>query len=50
MGFLRGEWDEAEFNIFLMKGPYYHILIMLPYSGLAVPAGHKEERIVVNGR
>ena len=26
---LSGEWDETEFNIFLMKEPGYNIMLML---------------------
>ena len=48
MGCLSGEWDETELNIF-MKEPAYNIMMMSTFSGLTVPEGQKEERIMVNG-
>ena len=49
MGCLSGEWDETEFNIFVLKEPDYHIMMMSTFSGLTVPEGQKEEIRMVNG-
>ena len=46
---LSGEWDEIEFNIFVMKEPDYNIMIMSTFKGLTVLEDHKEEKIMVNG-
>ena len=32
-----------------MKEPDYSFMMMLTFSGLTVPEGHKEERIIVYG-
>ena len=37
VGYLSGEWDETEFNIYFLKEPDYNIMMMLTFSGLTVP-------------
>ena len=49
MGCLSGEWDETEFNIFVLKELDYNIMMMSTFSGLTVPEVQKEERRIVNG-
>ena len=49
MGFLSSEWDETEFNIFILKDPDYNIMMMSNFSGLTVPKVQKEERRMVDG-
>ena len=49
MGFITSEWDETEFNIYVMKEPDYNTMTMLTFSGLTVPEGQKEERRMANG-
>ena len=49
MGCLSGEWDEVEFNVFVLKDPDYNIMMISTFSGLTVSEGQKEERRVVNG-
>ena len=48
MGCLSGEWDNTEFNIFVMKEPYYNIMMRSTFSGLTVSAAQKEERGMVD--
>ena len=42
MGCLCGEWDETEFNIFVLKEPDYNIMMMKTSLGLTVLEGQKE--------
>ena len=49
MGCLSGEWDETEFNIFVLKDLDYNIMMMSTFLGLNVPEGQKEESRTVNG-
>ena len=49
MGCLSGEWDETEFNIFVLKDLDYNIMIISTFLGLNVPEGQKEESRTVNG-
>ena len=49
MGCLSGEWDETEFNIFVLKEPDYNIIMMSNFSGLTVLEGQKEDKRMVNG-
>ena len=49
VGCISGEWDDTEFNIFVLKDPDYNIMMMSTYLGLTVPEGQKEERRMVNG-
>ena len=49
MGCLSGEWDEKDFNIFVMKQPDYNIIMMSTFSGLTVLEGQKKEIRMVNG-
>ena len=37
MGCLSGEWDETDFNVFVLKYPDYNIMMMLKNSGLTIP-------------
>ena len=37
VGYLSGEWDETEFNLYFLKEPDYNIMMMLTFSGLTVP-------------
>ena len=46
---ISSEWDKTEFIVFVLKDPDYNIITMSTFSGLTVPEGHKEERIMVNG-
>ena len=41
MGCLCGEWDETEFNIFVLKEPDYNIIVMSKNSGFTVPEGQR---------
>ena len=43
MGCISGEWDDMDFNIFVMKEPDCNIMPMSTYSVLTVPDNHKEE-------
>ena len=43
-----GEWNEKEFNTFVLKEPDYNIMMMLTFSGLTVPESQNEERRMVN--
>ena len=36
VGCISDEWDEAEFNIFVMKEPDYNIIMMSTFVGLTV--------------
>ena len=47
MGCLSGEWDEKEFNVFVLKEPDYNIMMMSTFSGFTIPEGQKEERRTV---
>ena len=49
MGYLSGEWDDTEFNIFVLKDLDYNIMMMSTFLGLNVPEGQKEESRTVNG-
>ena len=49
VGCLSGEWDETEFNIFVMKEPDYNMVMISTFSGFTVPEGQKEERSMVDG-
>ena len=42
LGCLSGEWDDTEFNIFVLMEPDYNIMMMSTFSGLTVPGGQKE--------
>ena len=46
---LSGEWDETEFNVFILMQPYYNIIMILKFSVLTMSEGHKEERRMVIG-
>ena len=48
VGCLSGEWDDTEFNVFVLKDPDYNIIMMSTFLCLTVPEGWKEERIMVN--
>ena len=48
MVYLSGEWDETEFNNFIMKEPDYNIMMISTFSGFSVPEGQKEKRRMVN--
>ena len=48
VGCLSGEWNETEFNIFVMKEPDHNIMMMSTFSGFTMPEGQKEERRAVN--
>ena len=48
MGCLSGEWDEKEFNIFVLKEPDYNIMMMSTFSGFTVSEGQKEEIRIMN--
>ena len=48
VGCLSGEWDETEFNIFVLKKPDYNIMMMTTFSVLTVTQNQKEERRMVN--
>ena len=37
IGCLSGEWDETDFNLFVLKYPDYNIMMMLTFSGLTIP-------------
>ena len=39
VGCLSDECDETEFNIFVMKGPDYNIMMFATFSGFTVPYG-----------
>ena len=41
MGCLSDEWDETEFNIFILKEPDYNIMMMSTFLGLTVPESQK---------
>ena len=49
VGCLSGEWYKTDFNIFILKNPYYNIMMMSTFLGLTVPEVQKEERRMVNG-
>ena len=36
-GCLSGEWYDTEFNVFILKGPYYNTMIVSKNSVLDVP-------------
>ena len=48
-GCLSGEWDETEFNIFVLKEPDYNIMMISNFLGLTMTEGQKQERRMVNG-
>ena len=48
MGCIISEWDETEFNVFVLKDPDYNIVMMSTFSGLTVPEGQKKDRSMVN--
>ena len=46
---ISGEWDETQFNIFVLKYPDYNIMMMPTFLCLTVAEGQKEERRMANG-
>ena len=36
VGYISDEWDETDFNIFVMKEPDYTIIMMSTFSGFTV--------------
>ena len=48
VGCLSGEWDETEFNIFVLNDNNYNIIMMSTFSGLTVPESQKEVRSMVS--
>ena len=48
MGCIIGEWDETEFDVFILKEPDHNIMTMSNFLGLTVPECQKEERRMVN--
>ena len=49
VGYLSGEWDDTQFDIFVMKEPDYNIMVMSTISGLTVMQVHKKKIRIVNG-
>ena len=48
MGCLSGEWDDADFNVFVLKDRNFNITTMSKISYLNVSDGQKGERRMVN--
>ena len=48
MGCISGEWDETEFNLFVLNDTGYNIMTMSKFLRLNVTEGQKEERRMVN--
>ena len=49
MGCLSCQWDDIEFNGFVLKNPDYSIMIVSTFLGLTVPEDQKEDIRMVNG-
>ena len=44
------EWDETDFNIYILKYSNYNIMMMSTFSDLTMQEGQKEERRMINGK
>ena len=49
MGCLSCQWDDIEFNGFVLKNPDYSIMMVSTFWGLTVPEDQKEDIRMVNG-
>ena len=49
VGCLINEWDETEFNVFILKNTDYNIMVLSNFSDLTVTEGQKEKIRMDNG-